>query len=221
MNWSRIGTALRNAVRRAFAALRALPPRALRGADALRGDRGGHRKVRPPRGFAPSYGGGRARTTVPMHPRAETVFRNAALFLFNHLGLGASFRDSSGLSFPQPVIPARPPLSSCVRSDAIPSASKAATTVNARRPCAIVGRSIGAELMAAQQHAFSEPCSNLGREAVLPKARPRRRGQDAAAVRQAGDRQGCVLMSGDGESWAALRRRANALRFQGRRRGWP
>jgi len=56
MVWARVGRALLSALRRVLATIRAYLPRPLGGPDVLRGARGGHTKVRAPRGFAP-WGG--------------------------------------------------------------------------------------------------------------------------------------------------------------------
>jgi hypothetical protein len=88
MIWRPIGTTLLDAIYGFIARIRAWLPRRLRGADALKGDRGGQTRVRRPRGFAPYRAGGKTRTVVPIHPRAEKVFHNAVIFLFDHLGLG-------------------------------------------------------------------------------------------------------------------------------------
>jgi hypothetical protein len=86
--WRRIGRALLGAVRRILAAIRTYLPRTLGGPDVLRAPGGGHTKVRPPKGFAPWYRGGRSPRPPLVHPRVQTVFRNAAIFLFDHCDLG-------------------------------------------------------------------------------------------------------------------------------------
>jgi hypothetical protein len=60
----------------------------LGGADVLRGARGGHSKVRPPSGFGPHHGGGKAPKAPLTHPRVQTVLRNAVFFIFDHCDLG-------------------------------------------------------------------------------------------------------------------------------------
>jgi len=88
MNWRRMGRAILGALRRILAAFRAYLPRALGGSDVLRGARGGHKKVRMPRGSAPWGGEGYAPRAPLENPRVQKVLRNAVFFLFDHCELG-------------------------------------------------------------------------------------------------------------------------------------
>lgn len=101
-SWRRTGRVILNTVRQILKALRRLLPRALGGADVLRGPRGGHTKVRSPTGFAPWRGATRAPRPPVQHPGVQKVFRNAVMFLFDHCELGVvpaqfwPFLDATG-----------------------------------------------------------------------------------------------------------------------------
>src|SRR5438477_9995274 len=88
MVWRRRGRPLFSAIYRALAVLWRWPRTMLGGADVLRGARGGHSKVRPPSGFGPHHGGGKAPKAPLTHPRVQTVLRNAVFVIFDHCDLG-------------------------------------------------------------------------------------------------------------------------------------